>query len=238
MVAQIQRNPSSLRQQAPRLAQHFEQASLEELLHWVDKEFGEQFILACAFGPESLILIDMLSRIQPKVRAFFLDTEFHFPETLALKDQMLARYPNLELTVIRPLLTVADQEVVYGPELYQSNPDRCCALRKVEPLERALRGYDCWLSGLRREQSATRAQAPVITWDWQREMLMINPLVKWTKSQVWHYILDHGLPYNRLHDEGYPSIGCAPCTNPVQGGSDERSGRWQGTGKRECGIHV
>jgi len=217
---------------------HFAHSTPEALLQWVLENFEDRFTLACAFGPESLILIDMLSQLTPTVRAFFLDTDFHFAETLALKAEMERRYPTLQLEVVRPLLTVAQQEQAYGPELYRHQPDQCCALRKVEPLQRALKGYDCWLSGLRREQSHTRAHTPLLLWDWQRDMVKVNPLVHWTKSQIWRYLLERELPYNPLLDQGYPSIGCAPCTKPAPVLEDERSGRWQGTAKVECGLHL
>ncbi|WP_218079657.1 phosphoadenylyl-sulfate reductase [Anthocerotibacter panamensis] len=230
---------------ATELAAHFEEAGPEALLRWVARQYADRWVLACAFGPESLILIDMLSRMQPVVRAFFIDTDFHFPKTLALKDEILERYPTLRLEVLKPRLTVAEQDASYGEALNKTNPDQCCFLRKVEPLQRALQGHDCWLSGLRREHAPTRAQTPMVQWDWQRDMLKVNPLVHWSKSQVWRYILDHEIPYNQLHDEGYPSIGCAPCTRPVTSGSilhqaaqDDRSGRWFGTTKVECGLHL
>jgi len=227
-----------LKNQLPDLLPYFEQQSPEVLLRWVIENFESQFVLACAFGPESIILIDMLSRLQPEVKAFFLDTDFHFAQTLALKNEMEARYPTLRLEVVSPLLNVAELEEQYGAELYRRNPDQCCALRKVEPLNRTLKNYDCWISGLRREQSHTRTLAPMLQWDWQRDMFKVNPLVHWTKSQVWQYILDHNLPYNPLHDQGYPSIGCEPCTKAAVPGAEERSGRWQGTQKVECGLHL
>ena len=241
MVAQVALSRNEhLRLQVPQLAQDFEGQPPEVILQWVIEQFGPKFVLACAFGPESIILIDLLSRMHPQmpVQAFFLDTEFHFAETLQLKAEMCARFPKLDLTIVKPLITIPEQDAQYGEKLYSQNPDQCCFLRKVEPLRRALAGYDCWMSGLRREQSPTRSQTPILHWDWKRDMVKVNPLAAWTKSQVWTYILDHKLPYNPLHDQGYPSIGCAPCTHAVTHGAEERSGRWQGTGKRECGLHL
>ncbi len=240
MVAQVASLTShaALKTKISQVAPWFENEEPEVILRWVIEEFGDNFVLACAFGPESLIMVDMLSRLQPVVRAFFLDTEFHFAETLALKEQMEARYPTLQLAVIKPLLTIAEQDQRYGEALYAQQPDQCCALRKVEPLQRALQGYPCWLAGLRREQTHTRTETPILQWDWKRDKVKVNPLATWSKSQVWTYILKHNLPYNPLHDQGYPSIGCSPCTHAAQSGSDERSGRWQGTAKTECGIHL
>jgi len=220
------------------LAESFIGAPTEDLLRWVIDHYDHQFTLACAFGPESLVLVDMLSKLQPRVRAFFLDTDFHFEETLALKQKMLDRYPTLDLTVIKPQLTVPQQDALYGEELFRHSPDQCCQLRKVEPLQRALRGYRCWMSGLRREQSSSRAHLPLLLWDGFRDMVKVNPMAYWTKREVWQYIFAHDLPYNPLLDQGYPSIGCAPCTHQPLPGQDERSGRWQGKAKQECGIHL
>ncbi|WP_287128151.1 phosphoadenylyl-sulfate reductase [Candidatus Cyanaurora vandensis] len=218
-------------------AEEFAEAPTEDLLRWVIDQYGADFTVACAFGPESIILIDLLSQLQPVVQAFFLDTGFHFQATLDLQQKMTERYPNLALTVVRPRLNVSQQNAVYGADLPQQNPDQCCQLRKVEPLQRALQGYRCWLSGLRREHAPNRSQTPLLHWD-SRQMLKVNPLADWSKGRMWQYILERGLPYNSLLDEGYTSIGCAPCTRRPLPDTDERSGRWQGTTKRECGIHL
>ncbi len=224
--------------QVASLSERFEPLSASDLLAWAVAEFGDGLVLACSFGPEDLVLIDLLTAIRPQVRAFFLDTDFHFPETLQLQQQVLARYPDLQLEVFKPLLTPEEQAAQYGPELYRTNPDLCCNLRKVEPLNRALANCTTWITGMRREQSPTRANIGKVQWDGKRNRLKLNPLADWTNGQVWKYILDHGIPYNPLHDRNYPSIGCLHCTAPVEPGEDPRSGRWKGTAKTECGLHT
>ncbi|MGY2795441.1 phosphoadenosine phosphosulfate reductase [Thermostichus sp. MS-CIW-36] len=224
--------------QVASLSERFEPLSASDLLTWAVEEFGDGLVLACSFGPEDLVLIDLLTAINPRVRAFFLDTDFHFPETLQLREQVLARYPHLQLQIFKPLLTPEEQAAQYGPELYRSDPDLCCNIRKVEPLNRALAGCTTWITGMRREQSPTRADIGKVQWDGKRNRLKLNPLADWTNGQVWKYILDHGIPYNPLHDRHYPSIGCIHCTAPVEPGADPRSGRWKGTSKTECGLHT
>jgi len=224
--------------QVAALSERFEPLSASDLLAWAVSEFGDGLVLACSFGPEDLVLIDLLTAIRPQVRAFFLDTDFHFPETLQLQQQVLARYPYLQLEVFKPLLTPEEQAAQHGPELYRTNPDLCCHLRKVEPLHRALANCTTWITGMRREQAPTRANIGKVQWDSKRNRLKLNPLADWTSGQVWKYILDHGIPYNPLHDRNYPSIGCMPCTAPVEPGADPRSGRWKGMAKTECGLHT
>lgn len=221
-----------------RLSQEFESRAAGDVLSWAVSTFGESVILACSFGPEDLVLIDLLMQIQPHAHAFFLDTDFHFAETLELKAKVEQRYPDLRLHTMKPLLTPAEQEAAYGPELYRSNPDQCCALRKVEPMNRVLQPYQAWITGMRRQQAPTRATIGKIQWDGKRDKVKLNPLADWTDSQVWAYIHKHQLPYNPLHDQNFPSIGCFHCTAPVQPGQDPRSGRWQGHSKTECGLHT
>ncbi|MEN9204952.1 MAG: phosphoadenylyl-sulfate reductase [Thermostichales cyanobacterium SZTDM-1c_bins_54] len=221
-----------------RLSQEYESRSPQELLAWAVASFGEGLILACSFGPEDLVLIDLLTQIQPAAQAFFLDTDFHFPETLELKAKVEQRYPQLRLHTYKPLFTPEEQAAEYGPELYRRNPDQCCYIRKVEPMNRALQGYQAWVTGMRRQQAATRASIGKVQWDGKRDKVKLNPLADWTDKQVWNYIHSHNLPYNVLHDRNYPSIGCFHCTAPVAPGQDPRSGRWQGTGKTECGLHT
>jgi phosphoadenosine phosphosulfate reductase len=222
------------------LARQWEGQSAEATLVEAARAFGEGLVLACSLGPEDLVLVDMLARVSPAPRAFFLDTGYHFPETLDLKERVVARYPNLQLEIVTPLLTVPEQNAQYGERLHDREPDRCCAIRKVEPLNRALRPYRAWITGMRREQAPTRSDIGVVQWDSRRGMIKFNPLAAWTHKQVWAYIVERGLPYNPLHDQGYPSIGCAPfsCTAPVAPGADPRSGRWSGKGKTECGLHT
>ncbi|MDX2270511.1 MAG: phosphoadenylyl-sulfate reductase [Cyanobacteriota bacterium] len=224
--------------QVEALSEKFEAASPLEVLAWASQAFGQELVLACSFGPEDVVLIDMLSRIQPKAQAFFLDTDFHFPETLALKARIQERYPSLQLETVSPLLTPDQQAAQYQPELYKSNPDLCCGIRKVEPLNRTLARYQAWITGMRREQAPTRAAIGKVQWDAKRNLIKINPLADWTHQQIWDYIVAEQVPYNPLHDQNYPSIGCIHCTAAVAAGEDPRSGRWQGKGKTECGLHT
>jgi phosphoadenosine phosphosulfate reductase len=222
------------------LARQWEGQSVESTLVEAVRAFGDRLVLASSLGPEDLVLTDMLYKIQPRANAFFIDTGFHFPETLALLEQVQSRYPELHLEIVRPLFTVAEQAAKHGERLYEREPDTCCAIRKVEPLNRVLRSYKAWITGMRREQSPTRAAIGVVQWDSRRGMVKFNPLAAWTHKQVWAYVVAHKLPYNPLHDRGYPSIGCSPrqCTAPVVAGADPRSGRWTGKGKLECGLHT
>lgn len=222
------------------LAQQWEGQSAQATLVEAVRAFGDRLILACSLGPEDIVLIDMLSKIRPETPVFFIDTGFHFPETLALKDRILARYPQLRLEIVRPLLSLESQADKHGERLYERAPDTCCAIRKIEPLNRVLSTYKAWITGMRREQAPTRADIGVVQWDSRRGMVKFNPLAAWTDKQIWAYIVEHKLPYNPLHDQGYPSIGCSPlqCTTQVAPGADPRSGRWSGQGKTECGLHT
>jgi phosphoadenosine phosphosulfate reductase len=201
--------------------------------------YRPRIILACSFGAEDVVLVDMLHRIDPSVGLFYLDTDFLFPETYATRDRIIERYavkPAL-VEAVKSLLTPEGQAEQYGEGLWTSNPDRCCELRKVEPLRRVLEGHDAWITGIRREQGPTRANAMPIEWDQTFQLVKVNPLVRWTWSDVWTYIKVYEVPYNPLHDQNYPSIGCTHCTKPIMPGDDLRSGRWQGRDKTECGLH-
>jgi phosphoadenosine phosphosulfate reductase len=220
------------------LSQHFEPLEPRDLLLWAIEQFGHRLVVASSLGAENLVLLDMMSQLQPDFHAFFLDTDFHFPETLELKDRLQARYPRMQFQVIKPDLTPQQQAEHYGPELYKSNPDLCCRIRKVEPLNRVLSHYDAWMTGMRRDQSPTRAHLKKVEWDARRGCLKLIPLANWTDRQVWTYIMKNKIPYNPLHDYNYPSIGCLHCTAPVAPGQDPRSGRWQGQAKTECGLHT
>ncbi|GAB4212485.1 MAG: phosphoadenylyl-sulfate reductase [Synechococcales cyanobacterium] len=220
------------------LSQQFEVPPATEVLKWAANEFGHSLVLACSFGPEDLVLIDLLTQVQPDAHAFFLDTDFHFAETLELKEQIQNRYPRLQLHTVKPLFTPEEQAAQYGEALYRSNPDQCCYIRKVEPMNRVLQPYEAWITGMRREQAVTRANIGKVQWDAKRDKLKLNPLADWTEQQVWAYITKHEIPYNALHDQNFPSIGCFHCTAPVAPGADPRSGRWQGKQKVECGLHV
>lgn len=218
------------------LSHHFENRSVEEVLEWAVACFAPRLVMTSSFGAEGLVLIDKLSRLRPDLPVIYLDTGFHFPETEKLKEQVRARF-NLNLIEQRAALTVEEQAAVYGDRLYERDPDLCCRLRKVEPLAEALKGYEAWLAALRRDQSPSRAGIGIIEWNARHKLVKINPLARWTRRQVWDYVIRHELPYNPLYDEGYASIGCAPCTRRVTAGAHERSGRWDGVVKLECGMH-
>jgi phosphoadenosine phosphosulfate reductase len=208
-----------------------------ELLKWAHETFGAQLTLASSFGLEDVVLIHLASQAYAPVDVFTLDTDLLFTETYALMDTIEARFP-VRLRRIRPALTLAQQAEAHGPALWRRDPDRCCFLRKVEPLERALEGYTAWITGVRREQAPTRANAEPLEWDRRWERVKLNPLAYWTTDAVWAYLRTHDLPYNPLHDQGYPSIGCWPCTRAVKPGEDPRAGRWSGFAKTECGLHA
>jgi len=193
--------------------------------------------MGTAFGAEGCCLIHMIAAVEPAVRIFNLETGYQFPETLAMRDRIKERY-GIEVEFIYPDLTVADYEAEHGGPLYVSYSDQCCHDRKIVPLRRAAAGYDAWISAIRRDQTDDRGRARVVEWDAKFNLVKINPLLSWTHKDVWNFIHKHNVPYNPLHDRGYPSIGCWPCTRQVADGEDERSGRWAGKVKKECGLHV
>lgn len=191
---------------------------------------------ACSFGAEDMVILDMIAKAAPELPVFYLDTDVLFPETYTLRDQAVARY-NPVLIRVGAELSLDEQEARHGDELWKRQPDVCCDIRKVKPLARVLSGYDGWITGIRRDQAPTRANAQVFEWDAKFDMLKVNPLAFWTSEDVWEYIRLNDVPYNPLHDQGYPSIGCLHCTRPVAPGADPRSGRWTGFAKTECGLH-
>jgi phosphoadenosine phosphosulfate reductase len=214
-----------------------ERWTAEEVLRWGFGRFSPDIAIASAFGAEGMVLIDLASRLRSNLRVFTLDTGFFFPETYELIDRVERRY-GIQVERCRPQITAAEQERVHGPALWARDPDRCCALRKVVPLETKLRQLTAWVSAIRREQTAARAASFKIEWDAKFELVKLNPLADWTFNKVWTYIRSHGVPYNPLHDRNYPSIGCTHCTRPVQPGEDPRAGRWAGFEKTECGLHA
>jgi phosphoadenosine phosphosulfate reductase len=211
-------------------------ATPTEILQWSVDRFFPRLTMATAFGPEGCILIHLLAELEPRVRVFNLDTGYQFPETLELRERLLERY-GIEVEMVRPDTTVAEYERLHGGPLYTTSSDRCCYERKIVPLRRALVGYDAWLSSIRADQSSDRSKAKVVGWDSKFNLAKVNPLLKWTRRDVWAFIVANQVPYNPLHDRGYPSIGCWPCTQPVAEGQDERAGRWAGQAKTECGLH-
>ena len=209
----------------------------ERVLGWAFSTFGESVAISSAFGAEGMVLIDMASRVRKKFRLFTLDTEFLFPETYSLMDQIEQRY-GITIERVFPLNSPEEQERVLGPALWQSNSDLCCQLRKVEPLQRKLGELRAWITSIRRDQTAARAAAGKVEWDEKFGLVKINPIADWNSKQVWQYIREHGVPYNALHERNYPSIGCTHCTRAVRPGEDPRAGRWAGSSKTECGLHV
>jgi phosphoadenosine phosphosulfate reductase len=215
---------------------HLTTATPLEVLQWAVDRFHPRLTMATAFGAEGCVLLDLIAKIEPKVRVFNLDTGYQFPETLELRNRIAERY-GIEVELMRPDTSVAQYEQVHGGPLYVTNSDQCCYDRKIVPLRRALVGYDAWITAIRSDQSSHRASAQVVARDSKFGLVKINPLLTWTRRDVWAYIVTHSVPYNPLHDRGYASVGCWPCTRAVGAGEDERAGRWAGHAKTECGLH-
>lgn len=207
-----------------------------DVLKWAYHEYADDIVYACSFGAEGIVLIDLISKVKKTAKIIFLDTDLHFKETYALIEQIKAKYSSLQINRIKPSLTLKQQADLYGEALWKRDPDKCCQLRKVEPLHEQLKGVSAWISGLRREQSLSRRRTNYINKDEKFRSIKICPLIHWTWKEIWMYIKLHQLPYNILHDQGYPSIGCEKCTVPATD-SDFRSGRWANTNKTECGLH-
>jgi phosphoadenosine phosphosulfate reductase len=215
----------------------FRQQPPEALLTWAADLFGQELVLTCSFGgPSGMVLLDMLACSGLHTPVVFLDTDLLFPETYQLVEQVERRY-GITITRQRPALTLEEQTRQEGPELYKHNPDRCCGIRKVRPLSKTLQPYAAWITGVRRDQSATRASTELLQWSDRHDLLKICPLAYWSEGDVWEYITRHNVPYNPLLDQGYPSLGCMPCTRPASA-DDPRAGRWSGFAKTECGIHL
>ena len=215
-------------------AEEFETASPAEILRWVDRTF-ERWAVAASMA--DTVLAHLAGRVRPGVDVLFLDTGYHFAETLGTRDAVAATYA-VNVRTLLPLLTVEEQAAAHGPDLWSRDPDACCAIRKVEPLERGLSEYDAWVTGMRREDAPTRSDIDVVGWDVRRDKVKLNPLAAWTQDDVDRYAEEHGVLLNPLRQLGYTSIGCEPCTRPVAPGEDPRAGRWSGTGKTECGLHT
>jgi phosphoadenosine phosphosulfate reductase len=205
------------------------------VLRWAGETFGDDFAVTSSMADG--LLSHLASRAVPGVNVVFLDTGYHFAETIGTRDWVSSVMP-ITLVDVLPEQTVAEQDAEYGEKLYDRDPDLCCSLRKVQPLAKALAGYTAWGSGVRRDESPTRAGTRVVDWDAKRGMVKVNPLAAWTQEHVDAYIAEHQVPVNPLQEIGYASIGCAPCTRPVAPGEDPRAGRWAGRGKTECGLHL
>ncbi|MBP2437215.1 phosphoadenylyl-sulfate reductase [Microbacterium amylolyticum] len=212
------------------------EATAAEALEWVARTFGLGAV-AVASSMANTVLPHLVSQTLPGVDVLFLDTGYHFVETIATRDEA-QRQLDIRVVDITADLTPKEQDAAYGADLFATNAEYCCAMRKVEPLRDSLRGYEVWISGVRREEASTRALAPLVTFDHKNGLVKVNPLVAWTSDELYGYAAQHGVPMNLLLSAGYPSIGCEPCTQPVEEGADPRSGRWAGSAKVECGIHV
>ena len=208
-----------------------------DVLKWAFREYKGDIVYACSFGAEGIVLIDLIYKIRKNAKIIFLDTELHFPETYELIDKVKKRYPTLEIDMIKPKMSVDVQAKWYGEELWRENPNLCCHMRKIVPLTEALSAVTAWISGLRRDQSPTRKNTQYINKDEKFHKIKICPLIHWTWEDVLNYIHVNQLDYNSLHDKGFPSIGCAPCTHHVLDCEDPRAGRWAGQSKTECGLH-
>ena len=211
--------------------------SPQQVLGWAFEKFGTGVAISSAFGAEGMVLIDMASRVRKDFRLFTIDTEFLFPETYNLMDKIEQRY-GIAIEKVYPLSSPEEQERHHGSALWSRDPDQCCNLRKVEPLRRKLGELNAWITSIRHDQTAARAGARKVEWDTKFGLVKINPIVDWTSKQVWRYIHQHDVPYNSLHDQNFPSIGCTHCTRAVRPGEDPRTGRWPGFAKTECGLHV
>jgi phosphoadenosine phosphosulfate reductase len=209
----------------------------EQVLSWAFATYGANVAIATGMGVEGMVLVDLASRINSDLKVFTGDTEFLFLETYDLIDRVEERY-GIKIERIFSQLTPEEQEREFGPRLWASDPDQCCSLRKVEPLRRKLSTLHAWITAIRRGQTAERAGARKIDWDLKFNLVKINPLADWTNQMVWNYVAKHNVPYNDLHDQNYPSIGCLHCTRAIRPGDDPRSGRWSGFGKTECGLHT
>ncbi|GAB4047061.1 phosphoadenylyl-sulfate reductase [Catellatospora paridis] len=235
MTVDVRRSTDELMALASRAGAELEGAPAEEIIGWAAETFGPRFCVTSSMA--DAVLAHVAARVVPGVEVVFLDTGLHFPETLRVRDQVARTIPVTVVTV-RPEISVAEQDERFGPRLYSRDPDSCCYLRKVKPLEDALSGYDAWAAGLRRDESPTRANTPVVHFEQARGKVKVNPLANWTQPEVDQYIARYDIPVNQLLNQGYGSVGCWPCTRRIQPGEDARAGRWAMFDKTECGLHA
>jgi phosphoadenosine phosphosulfate reductase len=228
------RSTEELKSIVSHVGAELELAPAEDIIEWAVATFGERFCITSSMG--DAVLSHLASKVAPGVDVVFLDTGYHFVETIGTRDAVAATLP-VNLLTITPVQTVAEQDAEYGADLYKRDPDLCCALRKVAPLQESLANYDAWATGLRRAETHNRVIAPVVGWDEKKQKVKVSPLARWTDDEVDRYIAENGVLVNPLQYDGYPSIGCWPCTQRVAPGDDPRSGRWAGTSKTECGIN-
>ena len=217
-------------------SQRLETASPETIIAWAVERFFPHLTMATAFGPEGCVILAMLAKIEPRTHVFNLETGYQFKETLDVRDRIEEKY-GIEVELKKPELSVEEYEKLHGGPLHQIKPDQCCLDRKIKILHEAVSDKHAWMSGIRRDQSPDRAVAPIVGWDERFGLVKISPLANQTKALIWKRILSEKIPYNPLHDQGYPSIGCWPCTRKTSLGEDERAGRWSGQEKTECGLH-
>ncbi len=225
-----------LRTVAAEAAERLAEADADEALRWAVERFGDDLIVAS--NMQDAVLIDLAAKVKPDIDVLFLDTGYHFAETIGVRDAVATVYPDVRIVDALPDQTVAEQDAEYGPKLHERDPNRCCHLRKVIPLQRTLATYSCWITGVRRVDAPTRANTPIVTWDERNGLVKVNPIAAWTDEEFDDYLQRNGILQNPLVGEGYLSIGCAPCTAKVAPGADPRSGRWAGTSKTECGLHA
>ncbi|GAA1606888.1 phosphoadenylyl-sulfate reductase [Catellatospora bangladeshensis] len=235
MTVDVRRSTAELMDLASRAGAELEGAPAEEIVGWAAATFGSRFCVTSSMA--DAVLAHVAARVVPGIEVVFLDTGLHFPETLRVRDRVTRTIP-VTVRTVRPELTVAEQDERYGPRLYARDPDSCCYLRKVKPLEEALAGYEAWAAGLRRDEAPTRANTPVVHFEQNRGKVKVNPLATWTQADVDAYIARHDIPVNQLLNQGYGSVGCWPCTRRTQPGEDPRSGRWAMFDKTECGLHA
>ncbi|HEY1134103.1 MAG TPA: phosphoadenylyl-sulfate reductase [Nocardioides sp.] len=229
------RTSEELREIVQHVGAELELAPAEHILEWAFATFGERFCVTSSMG--DAVVAHLAAKVAPGIDVVFLDTGYHFAETIGTRDAVEATM-DVNVITLTPKQTVAEQDAEHGPELYKRDPDLCCALRKVEPLARSLDGYDAWATGLRRAETKNRVIAPVVGWDAKKQKVKVSPIARWSDEDVDTYIAENGVLVNPLVYDNYPSIGCWPCTRRVAPGDDPRSGRWAGTNKTECGIHM
>ncbi|HZC25433.1 MAG TPA: phosphoadenylyl-sulfate reductase [Actinopolymorphaceae bacterium] len=229
------RTAAELEALAARAGHELEEASAVEIVQWAVDTFGDRFCVTSSM--QEATLAHLASGVQPGIDVVFLDTGYHFAETIGTADATSVTIP-INLVTVRPRQTVAEQDATLGADLFNRNPDLCCQLRKVAPLERALQSYDAWATGIRRDEAPGRSDTPVVGWDPRRGKVKVAPFARWTQDDIDTYIAENGVMTNPLLADGYPSIGCWPCTRRVAAGEDPRSGRWAGLTKTECGIHT
>jgi len=224
-------------QEIEALAVSVESLDLQEILTWAVTEFSPRLVMSTAFGPGGIVLMHCLKKLGYQIPIFYIDTGLLFPEVHHLRLELEKRL-GIHFERVVPALDLVEQAARFGERLWEQDADTCCWLRKVLPLQEYLRNQRAWITAIRADQTRQRAKARLIEWDERHQLVKINPLLRWKEDQVWDYIHRHQLPYNPLHDQGYPSLGCIPCTSPIKKGEDLRAGRWRGKEKVECGIHV